>query len=179
MIVLRQYYRFISSFFLLMSWLIFLSVTTHNQDYYLIRSLKEVVPGEIISWRNDDSKLLLKGWSAAEKEFRWSQNRNLEIYFKPNKMLFKKSESYVELSIIIEIEPIFELEGKEIQFSLSPNGGKGCATLIHGRSLYTIKSLLASIPDVHLLKIILPLTGKGNQGDSRDLGIKLYSISFL
>jgi hypothetical protein len=178
MIVLRQYYRFIGSFLLIVLWFIFLALTTHSQEYYLLRNAKCVVPGEIISWRNDESKLVLSGWSSPEKEFRWSQNRNLDIWFKPKKELFQQSNSNVELSVIIEIEPIPQLEGKEIQFSLSPNGGTGVATLIHGRSFYMISTQVKSLPDILHLKILLPVNGKGNPGDPRDLGLKLYSVAF-
>jgi hypothetical protein len=153
-------------------------MTTHTRDYYFFRMAKEVVPGEIISWRNDASKLVLSGWSPAEQEFRWSQNRRVGICFKPDKALFQQSEYNGELSVTIEFVPIPALEGKEIQFSLSPNGATGSATIAHGRSFYTISGVFELSSDIFCLQIILPFTVKENSGHPRDLGIRLYSVAF-
>ncbi|MEI6259933.1 MAG: hypothetical protein WCR46_08505 [Deltaproteobacteria bacterium] len=171
-------FRFAISFFLIIFWLMFLYMTSHTTDYYLYRIAKEVTPGEIISWRNEASKLILKGWSHAEIDFRWSQNRQVEICFKPDKTLFRQLDFNRELTVTFEIAPIPELERKEVQFSLSPNGATGSAIIACGRSIYAISSQFETIPDIVCLKIILPFTSQGSLGEDRQLGIMLYSVAF-
>ena len=170
--------RFIISFFLVSSWLIFLFATTHPTDYYLYQMAPEVIPGEIISWRNDACKLILSGWSGAEEKFRCSQNRKVGICFKPNKMLFQRANTAGVLSVTLEIAPVPELEGGQIQLSLSPDEVTIGTTLVRGRSFYTIRNQYKAIPDIACLNIILPFTHKESSGDLRVLGILLYSVAF-
>lgn len=177
-----KFFRVIGSVVIVTGWLTFLFIKGKDIDYYLIATLKTILSGESIMVGDDKEKMILKGWSFAEKElrwseglqkFRWSNSKEMMVCVKPNVVIQATGPSY-KLKISLELRPHDDLIGQPVTFEVF--GSSGVVALIPEKALYLIEATLESIPQLLCLKISIPFTAKGEGGDARALGIRFYRL---